>query len=365
MSPAQTGQLVAAHPFDSVVGHRRTLAMLSSEPASPAHAYLFVGPEGVGKGTVARAFAALLVCPTGGAHDGECSSCRRAASGNHPDVNIVEPEGRTMLTVSQARTTMAQATLAPVESARKVFVFDEAGVMSEGAANALLKTLEEPNATTAFVLVSDSEEDLPATLGSRCRIIHFGRVDEAEVIAALEKVGVANEQATEAARLGGGRPGLALGLATQPEVASFRRAWLAVPGRVAAAPGDSFILAEELLDGLEPLLAGMEEHSLTEHASKEKRERDNHRAKRELLISGVEILASWYLDAAAVQFGATPRNRDLELTDLTEVPPAVAVASAERVLDAAVELRANQRPTLVLASLFTELGQRSSSLGSS
>ncbi len=109
----------------------------------------------------------------------------------------------------------------------------------------------------------------------------------------------------------------------------------------------------------------MEEHSLTEHASKEKRERDNHRAKRELLISGVEILASWYLDAAAVQFGATPRNRDLELTDLTEVPPAVAVASAERVLDAAVELRANQRPTLVLASLFTELGQRSSSLGSS
>ena len=295
-------------------------------------------------------------------------SAHRAAGrprGNHPDVNIVEPEGRTMLTVSQARTTMAQATLAPVESARKVFVFDEAGVMSEGAANALLKTLEEPNATTAFVLVSDSEEDLPATLGSRCRIIHFGRVDEAEVIAALEKVGVANEQATEAARLGGGRPGLALGLATQPEVASFRRAWLAVPGRVSAAPGDSFILAEELLDGLEPLLVGMEEHSLTEHASKEKRERDNHRAKRELLISGVEILASWYLDAAAVQFGATPRNRDLELTDLTEVPPAVAVASAERVLDAAVELRANQRPTLVLASLFTELGQRSSSLGSS
>jgi DNA polymerase III subunit delta' len=351
---------VAAHPFDHVVGHRRTLAMLSSEPAAPAHAYLFVGPEGVGKGTVARAFAALLVCPTGGVHDGDCSSCRRAASGNHPDVNIVEPEGRTMLTVGQARTTMAKATLAPVESVRKVFVFDEAGVMSEGAANALLKTLEEPNATTAFVLVADSDEDLPATLGSRCRIIHFGRVDEAEVVAALEQAGVESEQATEAARLGAGRPGLALRLATRQEVASFRRAWLAVPGRVSARPGDSFVLADELLDGLDPLLVGAEEHSLGEQASKEKRERDNHRARRELLVSGVEILASWYLDAAAVQFGATPRNRDLDLTDLTEVPPEAAVAAAERVLDAAVELRANQRPTLVLASLFTELAKHSS-----
>ena len=136
-------------------------------------------------------------------------------------------------------------------------------------------------------------------------------------------------------------------------------AWLAVPGRVSARPGDSFVLAEELLDGLDPLLAGVEEHSLAEPASKEKRERDNHRARRELLVSGVEILASWYLDAAAVQFGATPRNRDLDLTDLTEVPPDVAVAAAERVLDAAVELR-NQRPTLVLASLFTELAKRSS-----
>ena len=88
----------------------------------------------------------------------------------------------------------------------------------------------------------------------------------------------------------------------------------------------------------------VEEHSLAEPASKEKRERDNHRASASCSSRGRD-LASWYLDAAAVQFGATPRNRDLDLTDLTEVPPDVAVAAAERVLDAAVELRANQRPT--------------------
>ena len=105
-------------PDNRRVGDRPSLRLGCRSPAhtgdaligtcSPAHAYLFVGPEGIGKGTMARAFAALLVCPTGGVHDGECSSCRRAASGNHPDVNIVEPEGRTMLTVGQARITMAK-----------------------------------------------------------------------------------------------------------------------------------------------------------------------------------------------------------------------------------------------------------------
>ena len=149
--------------------------------------------------------------------------------------------------------------------------------MSEGAANALLKTLEEPNATTAFILVSDSDEDLPATLGSRCRIIHFGRVDEADVVAALVQAGWRASRRPKLHVSGGPtRAGAEVGHAA--EVASFRRAWLAVPGRVSARPGDSFVLAEELLDGLDPLLAGVEEHSLAEPASKEKRERDNHRA---------------------------------------------------------------------------------------
>ena len=182
-----------------------------------------------------------------------------------------------MLTVGQARTTMAKATLAPVESVRKIFVFDEAGVMSEGAANALLKTLEEPNATTAFILVSDSDEDLPATLGSRCRIIHFGRVDEADVVAALVQAGWRASRRPKLHVSGRADPGWRWRLATQQRWLRSA-AWLAVPGRVSARPGDSFVLAEELLDGLDPLLAGVEEHSLAEPASKEKRERDNHRA---------------------------------------------------------------------------------------
>ena len=225
-----------------------------------------------------------------------------------------------MLTVGQARTTMAQATLAPVESVRKIFVFDEAGVMSEGAANALLKTLEEPNATTAFILVADSDEDLPATLGSRCRIIHFGRVDEAEVVAALEAGGWsrAGDRGTHGGRRAGARVGhAARGGFVSPRLAGRTRPGFGETGRLLRP-------RRGVARWADPLLAGWRStHWPSRQARRNGSATTTERARAARL--GVEILASWYLDAAAVQFGATPRNRDLDLTDLTEVPPDVAV----------------------------------------
>ena len=108
--------------------------------------------------------------------------------GEPPDVNIVEPEGRTMPPWAR-RAHHGQGH----SGARRIHPEDlrlrRGGGDERGCGEALLKTLEEPSATTAFVLVADSEEDLPATLGSRCPIIHFGRVDEAEVVAALSGPG--------------------------------------------------------------------------------------------------------------------------------------------------------------------------------
>lgn len=338
--------------FDAVIGHREIVEFLRAEMAVPGHAYLFTGAGSVGKATVAREFARLLLCPEDGAHEEPCRSCRRVASGNHPDLVSVEPDGRTSLGVDQARGVVSQAALSPVESPRRVFLFEDAGLMTEQAANTLLKTLEEPTAPVIFLLVAESEDDFPPTVASRCRTVHFGRVPDEELTQALVDRGIGPEAARVAAMVAGGRPGLALALATRPEVARVRQAWLSLPERVTARPGDAFALAEEMLATLEPLstdLAGDE-------GTAEARDRAKKRATQSLLAGGLEILASFYADGASLQLGGPVRNRDVPLPALTIVPPARAVANAQLVLDAVVDLAGNLRATPVLASLFTSLG---------
>lgn len=350
--------------FPGVIGHRPLLALLEREAAAPAQAYLFVGPASVGKATVARRFAALVLCG-----DDE-SGQRRVTAGLHPDLTLVEPDGRTSLTVDQARATVARAVLAPVEAARKVILFEEAGVMTEEAASALLKSLEEPTPTTLFILVAEAEDDLPLTISSRCRTVLFGRVTDDEMMAALLERGVEEERARLAAAASGGRPGLALLLATRPEVSAFRRAWLSVPLRLSAQPGDAFRLAEELAGAAGPLLEAIDERHRAERqqvdegsslgrALKERQERERRRAAGVLHLTGLEILASWYRDAAAAQLGAPVRNRDIPAPSLTALTPTAAVAAAGRVLSAVAALEANQRPQLAFAALFADLGTAS------
>jgi DNA polymerase-3 subunit delta' len=341
--------------FADVIGHDPVLELLRSELASPAHAYLFVGPANVGKALVAREFASGLLCP------GNDPSCvRRVIGAVHPDLVVVEPGGSTAITVDQARATVTQANLTPVESARKVFLFEDAGMMNDEAANALLKTLEEPTASTVFILVTESESDLPATVASRSRTIVFGRVPEPEITAALQDTGTAPGQAEQAARISGGRPGLAIALAEQPDVAAYRRTWLQIPERLGAHPGEAYRLADEVMAAAEPLLAALRERHQREdsegdRALRERQERELKRATASLYATGLEILASFYRDAAAGQFGAPVRNRDIPAVALTGVLPAEALAAADRVFATVDALRTAQRPRLAFAALFADL----------
>ena len=337
---------------EPIIGHDEVRAFLDRELANPSHAYLLVGPTGTGKATLARNFARLLLCPERGDHEEPCSSCRRIGTGNHPDLILVEPEGRTSLGADTARWVVEHAVLSPVESDRRVFLIEEAGLMTEQAANALLKTLEEPTAPVVFILVAESEDDFPPTVASRCRLVRVGRVPLPDLSAALVERGVAEAQADVLALVSAGRPGLALQLAAQPEVAALRQAWLALPTRLTASPGAAISLAEEMLSQIDQMAGEV----AASQPTAEQRERAKKRASQSLLAGGLEIMASFYLDSAALQFGGPIRNRDVALVDLTATGPVKAVGAAHQVLDAIIDLAGNLRPVPVLAALFSSLG---------
>ena len=333
--------------FEGVIGHAGVVALLESELERPTQAYLFTGPESIGKATVAQRFAAGLL---GGVDDERAR--RLGLSGTHPDLLILEPEGATSLGVEQARDVVARASMTPVEASRTVFFVPDAGSMTDQAANALLKTLEEPLASVVFLLVAQSEEDFPPTVASRCRTIHMGRVPADEIVAALEERGLDPGEAEGVAIVAGGRPGLALSLMSQPEVARFRELWLSVPKQVTPHPGDGQRLASVILEELAPLV----EQSIPPDMPKDKAQRARRRVEMSLLVSGLEILASWYSDSASLQLGGPIRNTDVQLAAFTDVSPRKAVTSAEDVLDAVVDIQSNLRRELVLANLFSSLG---------
>ncbi|MEZ5176311.1 MAG: hypothetical protein R2823_08920 [Acidimicrobiia bacterium] len=348
--------------FASVIGHAPVVELLRSELEHPAQAYLFVGPSNVGKASVAREFAANLV----GGDDPD--AVRRATGGSHPDVIVVAPEGRSSITVDQARSVVSSAILAPLEAAMKVFLFEEASMLNDEAANALLKTIEEPIVSSSFVLVADSEDDLPATIASRCRTVVFGRVGTDEIIDGLEANGVDPAAAAEAARISGGRPGLALALATEPAVAAFREAWLSVPGALTDHPGDAYRMVGKVLDATEPLLGAIKARQERDiellypdrdppKALVERQQRELARAADALHVTGLELLASFYRDIAASQLGARVQNADVDVALLARSDVTTAVANAARVFDAIDAIGANQRPSLAFASLFVDLGQ--------
>lgn len=204
--------------FAEIVGHDRVKTILS---AALRHgrlppALLLSGPDGVGKKALALATGRALVCERG---DGDacerCGACTRALRGLHPDLVLLEPDGAT-IKIDRVREVAREIAGRPFEARSRAFVIDEAHLLTEQAANALLKCLEEPCATSHVLLVSAAPQALLPTIRSRCQTLRVGTLPPALLAEHLEtRRGLPKDEARLRAVLGGGSLGAAL--AFEPE----------------------------------------------------------------------------------------------------------------------------------------------------
>jgi len=209
-----------------VIGQQKAVTLLkrSLETDSLSHAYLFVGPAHVGKMTLALNLAQALNCennqsmPGNGRETpcGECPSCRKIAELKHADVQVMamnqdtSEDNRAKISVTQIEDLQHSASLPPFEGRFKIFIIDAAEYLSIGAANRLLKTLEEPVGNILFILLTVDEKLLPPTVVSRCQRIALGLVPAKQIEEALvTKWAVEPEKAKLLSRLAHGCPGWA------------------------------------------------------------------------------------------------------------------------------------------------------------
>lgn len=261
--------------YEDVVGQTRAVAVLRSGARRPVHAYLLVGPSGTGKRAAATSFAASLLCPTAGHHgeSGLCDVCRRVVVGVHPDLLEVEREGAS-IGIGAARDVIRAAHTSPLEGGRKVVVLHDFHLVRE-TGPALLKTIEEPPASTVFVVLAEFLPPELVTIASRCVQISFDPLTPVQVVAALVSGGVDPARAAELAEAAGGRLDRARLLAADPEFEGRRRAWHAIPARLDASGATVAMIADELVGFLDTSVAPLRDRHAAELAELQERNARN------------------------------------------------------------------------------------------
>jgi DNA polymerase-3 subunit delta' len=378
--------------FDDLVGQEHIIDILKgaveasgtgSDSKEMTHAWVFTGPPGSGRSSAAVAFAQALICPNQGC--GECNECQSATTGGHPDVEVIRTEGLS-IKVEEIRELLTRVAWAPSMGGWRVVVMEDADRLTESAANALLKAIEEPGTRTVWLLCAPTLHDVLPTIRSRCRHLQLRTPSiDAVTQVLIKRDNISPTMAEFAARVSQGHIGRARYLATNESVRSNRKVIMNLPlqlGSIAAA----FQAAQTLID-----LASEEASTSSESrdereieklqeaygkgatgrgmatgaakAVKELEREQKSRATRMVRdsIDGAFLdLATFYRDAMLVQAGATEKmiNSDMrpEIESYASSFPAhTAVHKVSAILEARNHLALNAAPLVTCEALMCEL----------
>ena len=238
-----------ADVFEQIYGQPRVREFLRASVATEhvTHAYLFTGPAGSNKTASAYALAAALLCREGGC--GVCDTCERVMRRKHPDVRYFAPEGAAGYLVDQVREIVADTALAPIQSNRKIYILDRVDLLGTSAANAFLKTLEEPPDDVVLILLGRTRESVLPTIVSRCSVVAFRHIPASEAAAILsQRTGATPELAKIAIEACGGSITGAIEFLKSNERLAFRKRVLEVLANVADSDTwDTLTQASELV----------------------------------------------------------------------------------------------------------------------
>ena len=358
------------------------------------HAWLITGPPGSGRSIAALCFAAALQCTEEGAAGcGQCRACTTTMAGTHADVRRIVPEGLS-IGVEEMRAIVATASRRPSTGRWQIVVIEDADRLTEGAANALLKVVEEPPPATVFLLCAPSvdPEDIAITLRSRCRHVALVTPSAAAIAQVQMDVdGLNVEDARWAAAAGGGHVGRARRLATDPD-ARARRARALSLARDAATPSRAYAAAEELVATAEAEAKAINEGRDEAEAEQlrtalgaggtgkgtagalrgaagaikdlEKRQKSrNTRASRDALDRALIDLATYFRDALVVSSGAAgvaanhPDMADRVAAMADHASPDRLLRCIEAVLTCREALATNVKPKFAVDALVATVGQ--------
>ena len=346
--------------FEGVLGNETALRLLGRalETGEVSQAYLFHGAPGVGKRTVALRFGAALVA------GGDAGAEHRALRGLHPDLAEILPQGA-FTTIGQVREIVRLAASRPFEGARRAFIL-QADTLNVLAANALLKTLEEPEGETVFVLLATSRERVLPTILSRAQALRFNPVPPGLVAGFLRERGAVEPEL--AARLGRGSVGLSLRYAEDPDFGELREAVHSAGFPLSEDFEGRHEAVRTIVGRAEAVGDAREREILAQFEEPDRRAREGAKragkaARDGAVRESLELLALLYRDAATIEAGAEDlaanTDRGGEIRGSVEDYPGADWAGAARALgEARAALAYNISPEAILEVTLSRIRRK-------